>query len=62
MTDQLVPTGDAARAVGISPRTLARWARENLVQPALATAGGHLRWDVDDLHRQLREMRSRDQC
>ena len=57
VTDRLVPTGDAARAIGISANTLARWAREGQVIPALVTAGGHFRWSLDDLHRQLREIR-----
>jgi len=57
MAERLVPTGDAARAIGISGQTLARWAREGLVTPSLVTAGGHLRWSLEDLRRQLRVMR-----
>jgi DNA-binding transcriptional MerR regulator len=55
MPAKLVPTADAAKAVGVDRRTLQRWAKEGLVTPALTTPGGHARWDVDDLIRQLRE-------
>ena len=48
-----VPTGTAADAVGVSRATLSRWNRERKVTPASTTAGGHLRWDIDDLRRQL---------
>src|SRR5690242_5341617 len=44
---RLLPTGEAARAVGVSPRTLQRWVREGLVKPTQLTAGGHHRWLVD---------------
>lgn len=49
-----VSTGDAATQLGLSTRTLQHWAREGLIQPAFVTPGGHYRWDVDDLRRQLR--------
>lgn len=58
VTEQLVTTGEAARALGIGRATLARWWSEGLVTPALVTVGGHARWDVEDLKRQLRELRT----
>jgi hypothetical protein len=51
-----VPTGDAARAVGVSRATLSRWKREGKVTPASTTAGKHLRWDIEDLRAQLRRL------
>lgn len=50
-----VSTGEAAREIGVGRATLARWWSDGLVTPALVTAGGHARWDVDDLKRQLAE-------
>lgn len=50
-----VPTGVAAREIGVSRQTLARWRSEKLVTPAIVTAGSHARWDVEDLKRQLAE-------
>jgi excisionase family DNA binding protein len=51
--DKLATTGEAARAVGVSHRSLVRWAQEGTVTPAWRTPGGHLRWDIDQLRRQL---------
>jgi excisionase family DNA binding protein len=51
-----VTTTEAARALGVSPRTLAGWAADGKVTPALQTAGGHYRWDVTELRQQLRDM------
>jgi DNA-binding transcriptional MerR regulator len=56
----LVPTADAARMLGISARTLARYAQQGAVRPALVLPSGHLRWDVADLRRQLREVHERE--
>jgi 8-oxo-dGTP pyrophosphatase MutT (NUDIX family) len=50
---QLVTTGQAARALGIDPATLWRWATAGLVQPTYRTPGGHFRWSIDDLRHQL---------
>ena len=49
----LVSSTTAARALGVHPGTLWRWAQEGRVTPALRTAGGHLRWNLNDLRRQL---------
>lgn len=61
MPPKLVSTGEAARAVGVHVRTLQQWAQQGLVKPAGYTAGGHARWDVDDLLQQLRDQRQRDE-
>jgi len=61
MAGPLVSTGEAARALGIGRSTLARWWAKELVTPALVTAGGHARWDVDQLREQLRDLRQRDE-
>lgn len=50
---RLISTGEAARALGIAPTTLQRWAHAGLVQPAFRTAGGHFRWNIDQLRQQL---------
>jgi 8-oxo-dGTP diphosphatase len=54
MTSRYVTTGTAAEGVGVASTTLQRWAHAGLVTPALRTPGGHFRWDLDDLRRQLR--------
>jgi predicted site-specific integrase-resolvase len=58
VSPKLVPTGVAADAIGVDRGTLHRWWRvDGIVTPTLVTAGGHARWDIDDLKRQLRERR-----
>lgn len=56
MSGRHVTTGKAAEALGVSLTTLQRWAHQGLVTPALRTAGGHFRWDLDNLRGQLRAM------
>jgi 8-oxo-dGTP pyrophosphatase MutT (NUDIX family) len=53
--DRNVSTGAAARALDVTRTTLLRWMHQGLVQPASTTAGGHQRWNVADLRRQLRQ-------
>jgi hypothetical protein len=57
----LVHTSDAAKALGISARSIARWAAEGRITPDLVTPGGHMRWSIANLRRQLEEARKRDQ-
>lgn len=54
-SEPLVTTGEAARALGIAPTTLARWAGSGLVTPALRTRGGHYRWNLTALREQLQD-------
>jgi predicted site-specific integrase-resolvase len=60
-SDNLVPTDTAAKAIGVSRRSLVRWWKDGAVTPALVTPGGHARWDVEDLKRQLRESQPTDE-
>ncbi|HYH31866.1 MAG TPA: helix-turn-helix domain-containing protein [Pseudonocardia sp.] len=60
----LLTTTQAAQELGVSARSLARWAREGRLRPALVTPGGDQRsgrylWDLDDLREQLRRLRTR---
>jgi hypothetical protein len=50
----LVPTGVAARALGLSPLVLTRGAKAGRLTPAARTENGHCRWDLGDLRDQLR--------
>lgn len=59
MGDRLVPTGVAAKAIGVDVRTLQRWATAGVVTPDVTTAGGHMRWDVDRLREQLNALSDR---
>jgi len=61
MPSDPVSTGIAARSVGVDHATLVRWWKRGYVKPALVTPGGHARWDLDDLKRQLRDGRPRNE-
>jgi DNA-binding transcriptional MerR regulator len=61
MAERLVPTGDAAKAVGVDIRTLQRWVKNKIIKPHGYTAGGHMRWDVDRLRQELRDLQQRDE-
>lgn len=57
MARSYVGTGEAARALGVGATTLRRWADSGQVTPVFRTpAGGHYRWDIDDLRAQLRAL------
>ncbi len=56
---RLVSTGEAARATGLSARTIARYAADGRLRPAQILPGRTRRtflWDLDDLRRQLDEL------
>ena len=57
----LLTTAQVARQLGISPRTLARYAERGILVPAVVLPSGHRRWDMDDVRRQLREQRQHDE-
>jgi 8-oxo-dGTP pyrophosphatase MutT (NUDIX family) len=58
MADQTVPTGRAAKELGISKATLLRWMHRGWITPAWETPAGQYRWVMTDLERQLDRPRS----
>ena len=56
----LVGSGEAAKRLGVSRRSLARWVRAGLLEPDLKTPGGQYRWDVDRVRAEMREKRLTD--
>ena len=59
MPPRLRSTQEAARALNVSTRTLHRWLDAGIVATPERTAGGHYRWDVEQLRRQVREYQQR---
>lgn len=53
MRKRYLSSQEAADALGIGVSTLQLWAAKGLVTPAWRTPGGHTRWDLADLERQL---------
>lgn len=50
---EYVTTGQAAKALGFHVRTLQRAIRAGGIEPHSVTPGGHPRWDLDRLQREL---------
>lgn len=61
MPDRLVTTAEAAKTLGVSDRTLARWTRDGRLKPTMTTLGGHYRWDLDELREQVRALQEHDE-
>jgi predicted site-specific integrase-resolvase len=52
----LLNTSEAARAIGIHPRTLTKYVTQGKVRPTLRLPSGQMRWDIDELKAQLRAL------
>ena len=48
-------TGQAARLLGVSPKTVNRWAHEGRI-PCIVTLGGHLRIRASLIHELIEQM------
>jgi hypothetical protein len=55
----VVTTPGAARTLGITRATLIRWAKAGYVKPISTTLGGHRRWSLTSLRKQIEEFRPR---
>lgn len=60
MGQRLITSGVLAKELGISARTVARYAREGLITPAETTIGGHHRWVLDDVRAEIAKLRQRE--
>jgi excisionase family DNA binding protein len=56
VSERLVSTGEAARRLGVDLRTLQRWASEGLIRPDWVTPGGHMRWNVERLLAEIKQL------
>jgi MerR family regulatory protein len=56
---ELLTTAQAARSLGISTRTLVRYAERGYIKPEMTLPSGHRRWVLEDIRRQLRELGER---
>lgn len=57
VTERYLTTREAAAALQIDRSTLSRWVTKYKLKPADVTLGGHRRWDLDDLRRQLAKIK-----
>jgi excisionase family DNA binding protein len=53
MSERLLSTAEAAKALGISPRSLSRWVRLGKIRPTIVTPGGQARFRLEELERQM---------
>lgn len=53
----MLTSAQAAKVLGISPRTLTRYAERGQLIPTLVLPSGHYRWSLEDIRRQMRELR-----
>jgi DNA-binding transcriptional MerR regulator len=53
---ELLTTSQLAAALGLHLRSIQRYRAKGQITPELTTPGGHHRWDVDNVRRQLREL------
>lgn len=53
---KLLTTAEVADELGVSRATLARYARDGKLTPALRLPSGHLRWRLEDVMAQLDEI------
>ncbi|AIJ26810.1 regulatory protein MerR [Amycolatopsis methanolica 239] len=56
-----VGSGELAAELGLSRRSISRYAERGWIRPALVTPGGQYRWDVEDVRKQLDALRERRQ-
>lgn len=52
-TEPLISTGHLARALGVSVKTVQRYRRQGLIEPAIKLTNGHARWRLADVEKQL---------
>jgi DNA-binding transcriptional MerR regulator len=51
----LLTTAQVAKRLGISTRTLVRYAEKGYVTPEMTLPSGHRRWILEDVRRQILE-------
>lgn len=54
-------TSELARALGLSPRTIQYYRQQGWITPDETSIGGHARWSIDRIRREIRDLASRKQ-
>jgi DNA-binding transcriptional MerR regulator len=58
---RLISTGELARELGVARGTILVRIGSGVITPEYTTPGGHHRWVLEDVRRQLRDARQRDE-
>lgn len=54
---RLLTSGELAKELGVSLRTVQRWVADGVIGPEYRTPGGHGRYDLDSVREQLRSLK-----
>ena len=55
MARKLLTSGELAKELGVSRGALLVWENQGLITPFFKTPGGHRRWVLEDVRRQLKQ-------
>jgi excisionase family DNA binding protein len=58
--EELIPTGEVARRLGVSTDAIGQWVQKGQLVPAVITPGGRYRWRWSEVQQQLRDQRKSD--
>jgi DNA-binding transcriptional MerR regulator len=58
---ELVSTAELARRLALSISSIKRYVAAGQITPEITTPGGHYRWNVESVRRQLRDLAQRRQ-
>jgi excisionase family DNA binding protein len=58
--EELIPSGEVARRLGVTPRAVGRWVARGMIIPAVTTPGGRYRFRWSEVVAQLKEQQERD--
>lgn len=63
MKRDLLTSAELAAKLGLSTRSISRYAKEGKITPALRTPGGQYRWDLEQVKAEMDELwkQERDQ-
>ena len=60
VAEPLLPSGEIAKRLGVSVRTIGQWVTDGVLAPDVVTPHGRYRWRWSSVERQLREQRRSD--
>jgi DNA-binding transcriptional MerR regulator len=55
VAQKLLTTGELAKALGVSGGAILVWEEKGYIRPYFKTPGGHRRWILEDVRKQLNQ-------